>query len=287
QQAALINRRLMEDARIGEDVVLRHRIACGDSATFQGNERDIVFLSMVADPLTRVAQTASHYMQRFNVAMSRARDRLVLVRSVGDEILNPNDLKAKVIRHFRDPFAGAAAAARHDGVDPAALCESDLERAVLRRLLALGYRVHPQVGALGYRIDLVVEGEDDCRLAIECDGDREHEPQRWFEDMRRQRVLERVGWHFRRYWASDFVLDPEGCMADLTATLARLGIEPQSRLETERAWTQHRSVGNVDEVGDADGVDEAGGARGVLDISGGDDAGGADVVAAARGRRVL
>jgi very-short-patch-repair endonuclease len=286
QQAALINRRLMEDARIGEDVVLRHRIACGDSATFQGNERDIVFLSMVADSLTRVAQTASHYMQRFNVAMSRARDRLVLVRSVGDEILNPNDLKAKVIRHFRDPFAGAASAARHDGVDLAAGCESDFERAVLRRLLALGYRVHPQVGAHGYRIDLVVEGEDDCRLAIECDGDREHEPQRWFEDMRRQRVLERVGWHFRRYWASDFVLDPEGCLAELTATLARLGIEPQSRLETERAWTQHRSVGDVDDV---DCIDDVTGADGDVLGSGDGGARGRDDprLAEGRGRRAF
>ena len=29
----------------------RHAILCGDSATFQGTERDVVFLSMVADPM--------------------------------------------------------------------------------------------------------------------------------------------------------------------------------------------------------------------------------------------
>jgi hypothetical protein len=46
KQAALINRMLLE--ALGEETVLRHRISCGDSATFQGNERDIVFLSMVA-----------------------------------------------------------------------------------------------------------------------------------------------------------------------------------------------------------------------------------------------
>ena len=34
---------------IGEEVMQRHSILCGDSATFQGSERDIVFLSMVAD----------------------------------------------------------------------------------------------------------------------------------------------------------------------------------------------------------------------------------------------
>src|SRR5918995_6348634 len=105
-------------------------------------------------------------------------------------------------------------------------CESHLERAVLRRLLERGFRVTPQVGAHGYRIDLVVEGGDGRRLAVECDGDRHHGPERWADDMRRQRVLERVGWRFGRVWASSFTLDPDGCMADLFATLERMGIEP-------------------------------------------------------------
>jgi hypothetical protein len=42
----------------------------------------IVFLSMVADPTKKTALTALSYEQRFNVAVSRARDRVVLVRSV-------------------------------------------------------------------------------------------------------------------------------------------------------------------------------------------------------------
>ncbi len=87
EQAAYIQRLLME--RIGEAAMLRHRIVCGDSATLQGNERDIVFLSMVADRDRKQAQTARQYQQRFNVALSRARDRMVLVRSVKEKELNP------------------------------------------------------------------------------------------------------------------------------------------------------------------------------------------------------
>jgi len=164
KQAALVNRMLLE--ALGEEAVLQHRIACGDSASFQGNERDIVFLSMVADPASKQAQTALHFEQRFNVAMSRARDRIYLVRSVREEELKPDDLKAKVLRHFRDPMKGSK---RPEG-DAAALCDSDFERVVLRRLLERGYRVTPQVGAMGYKIDLVVEGAGDRRLAVECDG---------------------------------------------------------------------------------------------------------------------
>ena len=63
---------------------------------------------------------------------------------------------------------------------------------VFDELVARGYRVSPQVRAGGFRIDLVVEGIDDRRLAIECDGDRYHGPERWLDDLRRQRVLERT-----------------------------------------------------------------------------------------------
>lgn len=79
KQAALINRKVLE--AFGEELVMRRKIACGDSATFQGNERDIVFLSMVADSIKKQSQTATHFEQRFNVAMSRARP--ALRRSLG------------------------------------------------------------------------------------------------------------------------------------------------------------------------------------------------------------
>ncbi len=82
----------------------RHAILCGDSATFQGSERDIVFLSMVADPSNKTALTMLRYEQRFQCSSLRARDRVVLVRSVRREELNPNDLKARLIAHFENPM---------------------------------------------------------------------------------------------------------------------------------------------------------------------------------------
>ncbi|TXM64396.1 AAA domain-containing protein [Methylobacterium sp. WL120] len=255
KQAALVNKMLLEE--LGEDLVRRHRIACGDSATFQGNERDVVFLSMIADPDSKQAQTATQFAQRFNVAMSRARDRLVLVRSVQEDELKPDDLKARVIRHFRDPMAGVEARTG----DLEALCDSDFERDVLRRLVGRGYRVLPQVGALGYRIDLVVEGANGRRLAVECDGDRYHGPERWADDMRRQRILERVGWRFWRCWSSSFILDPDGCMLDLFETLERAGIEPGGAAELQSGYTLHltaaRSGDTVGRLHDASPNDSA------------------------------
>jgi superfamily I DNA and/or RNA helicase len=60
----------------------RRKFACGDAYVFQGSERDIMFLSMVADHSKHHALSGQVFEQRFNVAASRARDRMYLVRSV-------------------------------------------------------------------------------------------------------------------------------------------------------------------------------------------------------------
>jgi very-short-patch-repair endonuclease len=213
KQAQLNQAMLLE--RIGEDAYLRHDIDCGDSAVFQGKEKDIMLLSMVECPQTRTSKTALPFQQRFNVALSRARDREYLFHSVTEEMLKPDDLKAKALRHFKNPTEGRII----PPTDLMALCESNFERDVLARLVELGYRVRPQVKVGPYSIDLVVEGHDDHRLAVELDGDQFHGPERWAEDLARQRVMERVGWRFWRCWGSSFRLDPEACMDDLIRSL--------------------------------------------------------------------
>jgi very-short-patch-repair endonuclease len=75
----------------------------------------------------------------------------------------------------------------------------------------------------------VVEGEGDARLAVECDGDRHQGPETWLEDVRRQRVLERVGWTFWRCFAATLLRRPEAVLADLETALAAAGVRPGAR----------------------------------------------------------
>jgi very-short-patch-repair endonuclease len=248
-QAQLIQGMLLE--RIGEDAYIRHDIACGDSAVFQGKERDIVLLSMVECPDTRTSKTALPFQQRFNVALSRARDREYIFHSVAEDMLKPDDLKSKVLRHFKNPMAGLTALAD----DPMALCQSGFERDVLGRLLALGYRVRPQVKVGPYSIDLVVEGYDDRRLAVELDGDQYHGPEKWADDLARQRVMERVGWRFWRCWGSSYRLDPDGCIDDLVRALKSMNIDPIGTGASETIWTEFRSVSPP--ANDAEGMPSA------------------------------
>jgi very-short-patch-repair endonuclease len=236
EQAAFVQKRLMD--RIGEAAMVHHRIICGDSATFQGDERDIVFLSMIADRNRKQSQTAMQYAQRFNVALSRARDQMVLVRSVTEKDLNPNDLKARIIRHFHEPMPVMADASA-SLID---LCQSEFERDLFSVLIESGYRVIPQVGSEGFSIDMVVEGESGRRLAIECDGDLYHGPERWADDMRRQRILERVGWTFWRCFGSNYSLDRKGVLDDLFQTLDRMDIKPVGGTISGSRHTEHRVV---------------------------------------------
>jgi transcription elongation GreA/GreB family factor len=236
EQALYIQKLLMD--RIGEAAMIRHRIVCGDSATLQGDERDIVFISMIADRKRKQSQTAMQYQQRFNVALSRARDRMILVRSVTEEELNPNDLKARVISHFRDPMPNTT----NSSAQLIELCDSPFERVIFTALVERGYRVIPQVGSLGFSIDMVVEGDGGRRLAVECDGDRYHGPERWADDMRRQRILERVGWIFWRCFGSNYNIDPEGTLDDLIQTLERMEIKPIGVEASPRCFTQHRVI---------------------------------------------
>ena len=221
-----------------EEIVAR-KMTVGDARTFQGKERDIMLMSMVATPDQKVTATSSVYAQRFNVAASRARDRMYLVRSVQASDLNKSDLKAKLIEHFASPF-------REDPIKVATmrdLCESGFERQMFDVLFGASYRVRPQVKVGGYSIDLVVEGEEDRRLAIECDGDQHHGPERWGADMARQRILERAGWTFWRCFASSFNLHRDSVVNDLFSTLKKMAIDPIGAGELDLGrYTEHRVV---------------------------------------------
>lgn len=239
KQALEVWNRLTEE--LGPELMERHRIACGDARTFQGKERDIMFLSMVSAPNdVGAALSRDTFAQRFNVAASRARDRMYLVRSVDMEQLSTADkLRRSLISHFSAPFAQDETRVE----DLRRLCESPFEREVYDELTQRGYLVTPQVRVGHYRIDMVVEGHNDARLAVECDGDQYHGADKWADDMQRQRILERAGWVFWRCFASTFVRRRKEVVDDLVKTLASHGIEPIGSEGAPRSvHTEHRRV---------------------------------------------
>ena len=224
-QAKLIENLLRE--KLGEEEMIERKIICGDSYSFQGDERDVIFLSMVIAPNVRFTSMSTRpAQQRYNVAASRARDQMILFHSVDLNELNPEDVRYKLLQYCKEPYR-----VQLEVDEVKADFDSKFEEDVFRMIVARGYKVIPQVkvGSVGKRIDLVVEGMRN-RLAVECDGDAWHGLDKWEEDMERQRVLERVGWTFWRVRGSQFYLDREKAMSSLWEKLKKMGIEPVSKV---------------------------------------------------------
>lgn len=226
EQAVMIDR-LLQQYLPAEDYKKR-KIQCGNPAQFQGDERDIIFLSMVdgsagEGPLNRRGDGANEmFKKRYNVATSRARDQLWVVYSLDPENdLKPGDLRGALIKHAKDP---QAIIKMLDTAEKEA--ESEFEKQVLFRLRQASYSVHPQWKVGGYRIDMVIESGGK-RVALECDGDKWHTAENLAEDMARQAILERLGWRFIRIRGSEFFRDPEGAMEKIFERLNYFEMSPE------------------------------------------------------------
>jgi very-short-patch-repair endonuclease len=222
-QAKLIEKKLLE--QLEPEEIEERQLICGDAYAFQGDERHVIFLSMVAAPGdARIgALTTDSARQRFNVAVSRAQDQLWLFHTATLDVLSDLCMRYRLLKYMLEPK-------RETTSEQAQRFDSAFERAIYQRITERGFSVRTQV-CIGdptnhrYRIDLVVEGMQG-RLAVECDGDQWHGPDRYEHDMARQRDLERAGWQFVRIRGGDFYRNPEIAMQPVWDELERLGIKP-------------------------------------------------------------
>ena len=200
------------------------RFLAGSAAQFQGDERNVMFLSLVDTGLgvpLRIRDTQL-FRQRYNVAASRAQDQMWVVHSLDSATeLQAKDFRRLLIEHSRDP--GASERMKRAALEKA---ESPFEEAVIRRLADSGYRVITQHAVGAYRIDIVVEGANRKRLAVECDGDRYHTIDNLRDDAERQGILERLGWTFIRIRGSRFYRNSDAALQPVYERLATMGIEP-------------------------------------------------------------
>jgi superfamily I DNA and/or RNA helicase len=81
------------DVRLDTAVREHHNIKVGTPEHFQGDQRDVILLSMVVDGDNARAATGRGDQRRFNVAASRARDQMWLFHSVTPDQLSSKDLR--------------------------------------------------------------------------------------------------------------------------------------------------------------------------------------------------
>ena len=235
-QAYLIEELLL--SRLGAEEMDKRRLICGNPYSFQGDERDVIFLSMVAAPNERIGVfTKESDRRRFNVAASRARDQMILFHSVTGSHLSAQCFRRRLFDYFYNAKPAMAIPIGEDSLREMALranrliekppepFDSWFEVDVALVIAGRGYKVVPQFKFADKRIDLVVQGNK-AQFAVECDGDVWHGLNEYAADMDRQRKLERCGWRFVRIKASQYYANPAAALESLWTALDRMGIRP-------------------------------------------------------------
>ncbi|WP_333775810.1 DUF3320 domain-containing protein [Streptomyces sp. IBSBF 3136] len=182
----------------------------------QGDERDVMIMSVGYGPdehgkvgLNFGPINKAGGWRRLNVAVTRARYRMEVVASFRGTSLqdSPNESVQYLKRYLEYAENGPAVLAR-DVVQSDAEPDSPFEESVLAVLRGWGYRVQPQVGVAGYRIDLGVRHPElpgAYALGIECDGAMYHSSKAARDrDRLREQVLNGLGWRLHRIWGTDW-----------------------------------------------------------------------------------
>ncbi|MCD7779232.1 MAG: AAA domain-containing protein [Candidatus Gastranaerophilales bacterium] len=245
EQACYIQNLLLE--KLDNSLYEHHNILCGDASDFQGDERDVIFLSMVDSnnsegPLTLMSDGAGDSrQQRYNVAASRAKDQMWLIHSLdaaGD--LKSGDLRRGLIEYMKNPNDYAL---QIDTIEKNS--DSPFEEEVCKTLVSRGYNVTQQWRVGAYKIDMVISYQDK-KIALECDGEKFHSGDRKIrEDMERQTILERLGWKFIRIRGSEYYRNKEKTINKVINELMSNGIYTEQNTAKNNYEEKNQEIEDV------------------------------------------
>lgn len=200
----------------------------------QGDERDVIIISVGYGPdqnnnvHNRFGPINSKGgYRRLNVAVTRAKDKVICVASMKFHQMNPPEASrgAKLLQKYLEyaekgrGVLEASMILRQDTAE----ADSDFEISVQTALEGLGYTIHRQIGASGFSIDLAVVSPDNHNeyiLGIECDGAAYHSSKSArIRDRLRQQILEKLGWNFYRVWSQHWITHKQEVLDDLVKVI--------------------------------------------------------------------
>jgi hypothetical protein len=184
----------------------------------QGDERDVMIFSVGYgyDENGRITMNFGPLNKqggerRLNVAVTRAREKVVLVSSIKYDDIRLESTQAEGVHslHHYMRYAERRPQNLDDVVVEEVSLTSPLDDEVAEEVKRLGYRTVPWVGSGVFRVDLgVVDPTDPGRfiLGIMCDGENYVSADTARDrDRLRIQVLENLGWKIHRIWSPDWV----------------------------------------------------------------------------------
>tara|TARA_R110002050_G_C8955395_1_gene513688 strand:+ start:84 stop:5435 length:5352 start_codon:yes stop_codon:yes gene_type:complete len=229
----------------GRDKLEKIKLIIEDSPKFQGDERDVMLVSLgVALDSEKIKSNDNPKprsivddgklkddFKKINVALSRAKEQMILFHSVKSENLRNNDFRLKIISFFYnetkklEPFDLPENESDRNLYNIPKPFDSWFEYDITSNLIDKDYQyIQPQYKVkedetfynhhsqketyVNFKLDLVVSNNGKM-VAIECDGDPFHSlPEDVAYDVERQEFLERVGWKVYRILYSAYKRNP-------------------------------------------------------------------------------
>ena len=215
--------------------------------TVQGDERDVILLSIGYGPTEHGAQTMYHNFgplnkdggeRRLNVAITRATTEVMVFASFDASMIDLTRTKANAVadlKHYID-YADRGKVALAQAIRSFGELrgyDSDFEKSVAEGLRKYNWNVRTQIGVSKFRIDLGIIHPDapgKFLAGVECDGATYHSSRSARDrDRVRQEILERLGWRLFRIWSTDFFNDEKRKIQELDERLRKLLKEDRER----------------------------------------------------------
>ena len=183
----------------------------------QGDERDVMIFS-VGYGRDQQGQMTLNFgplnkaggERRLNVAITRAREKTVLITSIKASDINVNEATAAGVSALHD-YLDYAERSHETATKPEeqGKLESLIEKDVAEEIRRMDYEVIPKVGYSAYPIDMGVvdPANPGCfLLGVECDGMTYRASNSARDrDRLREQVLRQLGWRIHRIWSPDWV----------------------------------------------------------------------------------
>ena len=232
--------RLIKDQPLLQDAYVRNQasenpIFIKNLENVQGDERDVIIISMTYGPDTLGASSMYQRFgpinsevgwRRLNVLFTRSRKRMLVFSSMDSGFIITNENSSSGVRALKDWLAYCETGHLNQPLYTGRQPDSDFEIGVMDALREHGYQCVPQLGVAGYFLDAaVIDPGMPGRflMGIECDGATYHSAKSTRErDRLRQEILERLGWKIHRIWSTDWFRNPEAQLMPIIRELAEL-----------------------------------------------------------------
>ena len=209
--------RLMDriSAEIPTDTILKSNLAAFTAQQYQGNERDVIALSLCVGPDVPVANLIflDQRANLLNVVVSRAK---AVCKIFGDVEFARNSGA-----HHLSALVTTAEKSSKDGYTSPSF-ESPWEESLYMALASRGLRTIPQYPLAGLRLDLALI-LDDLKIDIVVDGSAYHrnpDGTRRSGDLWRDAQTTSLGWLVKRFWVHQLKENMEACVDDIVNTIS-------------------------------------------------------------------